>query len=202
MAQHGAVRECAVVLRDEEGDRRLIAYLSTRADSDLSTDELRRQLKERLPDYMVPSAFIILDELPLTPNGKVDRASLPDPGGPSRESAETYVAPSTPTEAVLADMWAEVLDIERVGVNDNFFDLGGHSLLATQLVSRVRNTLQLELPVALLFEAPTVGQLAEAIPEHEPVPGQTAKIAELITQVQSLDDSGVEEMLEATLIEK
>ncbi len=202
LAQHGAVRECAVVLRDEEGDRRLIAYLSTRADSDLSTEELRRQLRERLPDYMVPSAFVVLDELPLTPNGKVDRAALPDPGGPSRQSAETYVAPSTPIETVLADMWAEVLDVERVGVHDNFFDLGGHSLLATQLVSRVRNTLQLELPVALLFEAPTVAQLAERILEHEPVPGQTAKIAELITQVQSLDDSDVEHMFEASMVEK
>jgi amino acid adenylation domain-containing protein len=201
LTQHRAVRECAVVLGDEGGDRRLIAYLATGTDADLSTEELRRQLKEKLPDYMVPAVFIILDELPLTPNGKVDRSALPDPSGPARQSAETYVAPATPTEAVLADMWAEVLGLERVGVRDNFFDLGGHSLLATQLVSRLRNTLQLELPVALLFEAPTVTQLADAIPKYESVPGQTATIAELISQVQSLDDSDVEQMFEAERVE-
>jgi len=201
LAQHGAVRECAVVLRDEDGDSRLIAYLATRPSTALATEELRAQLKEKLPAYMVPSAFIILDELPLTPNGKVDRGALPDPSGPMRPSEETYVAPTTPTEAVLADMWAEVLDVERVGVNDNFFDLGGHSLLATQLVSRLRNTFQVELPVALLFEVPTVAQLAEAILKHESVPGQTAKIAALISQVHDLPDSDVEQMFEAEQIE-
>jgi amino acid adenylation domain-containing protein len=197
ITQHGDVRECVVVLRDESGDRRLIAYLVTEPEFNVSTEELREKLKEKLPDYMVPSAFVMLDELPLTPNGKVDRKALPDPREAARQFKETYVAPRTPTETVLAEMWAEALNIERVGINDNFFDLGGHSLLATQLISRLRNTFQLELTVGLFFEVPTVAQLADAILKHEPVPGQTAKIAELITQVESLSDSDVEQVFAA-----
>jgi len=196
LAQHGAVRDCAVVLRDDEGDSRLVAYLATRSGSVLAPEELKQQLKEKLPHYMVPSAFVILDELPLTPNGKVDRAALPEPSRASRQCEETYIAPRTPIEAVLAGIWAEILNLERVGVDDNFFDLGGHSLLATQLVSRLRNTFQIELPVALLFDVPTLGQLAEAILKHEPVPGQIEKIAMLINQVQNLSDADVEQVFE------
>ncbi|HEU4323903.1 MAG TPA: condensation domain-containing protein, partial [Roseiflexaceae bacterium] len=113
--------------------------------------------------YMVPSAFVVLDALPLTPNGKVDRKALPAPDGARPDLEHTFVAPRTATEAVLAELWASVLGAGRVGVHDNFFELGGHSLMATQLVSRIRETLQVELPLRQLFAAPTVALLAELV---------------------------------------
>ncbi|HEY1271032.1 MAG TPA: amino acid adenylation domain-containing protein, partial [Terriglobales bacterium] len=125
--------------------------------------QLRRLLNEKLPDYMVPSAFVMLDTLPLTPNGKVDRRALPAPDQSRPDLDESYVAPRTPVEEVLASIWAEMLRIERVGANDDFFDLGGHSLLAAQVVSRVRQTLQVELPLRSLFESPTLSDLALVI---------------------------------------
>ncbi|HEU4557526.1 MAG TPA: amino acid adenylation domain-containing protein, partial [Longimicrobium sp.] len=119
---------------------------------------LREAARARLPEYMVPGAFVVLDSFPVTPNGKVDRAALPAPDTPG--SRGTYVAPRTPAEEVLAGIWAEVLGVERVGGEDNFFDLGGHSLLATQLVSRVREALGAELPLRAVFEAPSLAELA------------------------------------------
>jgi amino acid adenylation domain-containing protein len=125
--------------------------------------QLRKLLNEKLPDYMVPSAFVMLDLLPLTPNGKVDKKALPAPDQSRPDLEEDYVAPRNPVEEVLANIWAEVLRLERVGAHDDFFDLGGHSLLATQVVSRVRQMLQVELPLRALFESPTLSGLAEAI---------------------------------------
>ena len=121
---------------------------------------LRDHLRKVLPEYMVPSAFVVFDALPLGPNGKLDRKALPAPEQSRPELDEAYVAPRTPTEQTLADLWAGVLGLERVGVQDNFFELGGHSLLATQVVSRMRKALQVELPLRALFEAPTVAELA------------------------------------------
>jgi amino acid adenylation domain-containing protein/thioester reductase-like protein len=126
---------------------------------------LRTFLRGKLPEYMVPSAFVTLDELPLSPNGKVDRNALPVPECARPELEEAYVAPATAVEQALAELWAEVLGLERVGTQDNFFELGGHSLLATQVISRVRKTLQVELPLRALFEAPTVATLAERVEE-------------------------------------
>src|SRR5437868_1292513 len=125
--------------------------------------QLRKLLNEKLPDYMVPSAFVMLDVLPLTPNGKVDKRALPAPDQSRPDLEEDYVAPRNPVEEVLANIWAEVLRLERVGAHDDFFDLGGHSLLATQVVSRVRESLQVELPLRALFESPTLSSLAEVI---------------------------------------
>src|SRR5262249_52475620 len=132
-------------------------------DSCPTSAELRSFLKQRLPDYMVPSAFVFLDSLPLTPNGKIDHGALPAPDESCRKLEETYVAPRTPTEELLAEIWAEVLNLEKVGIHDNFFDLGGHSLLATQVVSRVRGALQVELPLRELFESATPAELAERV---------------------------------------
>ncbi|MFL5349887.1 MAG: condensation domain-containing protein, partial [Hyalangium sp.] len=125
--------------------------------------ELRSFLKEHLPEYMVPSAFVVLEALPITANGKLDRKALPAPE--ATVSAAEYIAPRTPTEEKLAALWAEVLGVPRVGVEDNFFELGGHSLLATQVISRVRSAFEMELPVRALFEAPTLGELARRIDE-------------------------------------
>jgi len=124
---------------------------------------LRSHLKKKLPDYMIPSAFVVLDTLPLTPNGKIDRKALPAPDGWRSELDKACIAPSTPIEKILARIWTEVLGIQRVGIHENFFDLGGHSLLATQVVSRIREMLRIELPLRALFEAPTVASLSDHI---------------------------------------
>lgn len=152
-----------VTNQSELGDQRLLAYLVSNKRPAPSINEIRSVLKEKLPEYMVPSVFVFMDALPLAPNGKVDRRALPDPGG-SRPNLEIpFVAPTTEVEKVLAQIWAEVLKLHTVGVHDNFFDLGGHSLLAAQIISKVLKALQLELPVRSFFEAPTVAGLAKLI---------------------------------------
>ncbi|HYO72515.1 MAG TPA: amino acid adenylation domain-containing protein, partial [Archangium sp.] len=169
---HPSVREAVVVVRQDSGDKRLVAYVvptSPRppgegrgegsASLDLDTADLRTFLKQSLPEYMVPSAFVSLEALPLTPNGKVDTKALPAPEASALQSA-TYVAPRNELEQRLAGIWAQVLHLERVGLHDHFFELGGHSLLGTQVVARIRSAFQVELPLRALFEAPTVAALA------------------------------------------
>ena len=155
---HAQVREAAVVLNETDGDKRLVAYVV----GDAQTVELREYLKERLPDYMVPSFLVQLDEIPLTPHGKIDRRALPEPESIFAEETE-YEAPRTPTEELLAELWANVLRVSRVGINDNFFALGGHSLLAIQLVSRIRETFGVELPLRELFERRNIAELAQCV---------------------------------------
>ncbi|MBW3655509.1 MAG: amino acid adenylation domain-containing protein, partial [Gemmatimonadetes bacterium] len=156
------VRECAVVAREDAGEKRLVAYVVAAEGAEPSPADLRAQVRERLPDYMVPSAIVAVDALPLTPNGKLDRRALPAPPAPEAEP-DAYVAPRTPGEEVLAGIFAEVLRAERVGVETSFFDLGGHSLMATRVVSRIRDALGVELPLRAIFEAPTVAELAGAV---------------------------------------
>ena len=143
--------------------KRLVGYVVPEDGASPTVSALRRFLKDRLPEYMVPSVFVTLEALPLTPNGKVDRRALPIPDQARPDLEETYVAPRTPVEELLADIWMRVLGVEQVGVQDNFFDLGGHSLLATQLISRVRDDFQVELPLRALFEWPTVAGLSEQV---------------------------------------
>ncbi|MEQ8464528.1 non-ribosomal peptide synthetase [Coleofasciculus sp. E1-EBD-02] len=162
LTQHPDVWESVVVVReDEPGDKRLVAYAVPQSESSPTIQQLRQFLETKLPAYMVPNAFVILESLPLTDNGKVNRRALPQPDLSDRE--HQYVAPRTPTEEMLAQIWGQVLKVEKVGINDNFFELGGHSLLATQLVSRIRNSFQVELPLRELFNAATVAQLADCI---------------------------------------
>jgi acyl carrier protein len=125
--------------------------------------QLRNFLREQLPDYMIPSGFVLLDELPLTPGGKVDLRALPSPDGARRENSQPFVAPVTPLEQSLAELWTAVLGVAQVGLHDNFFELGGHSLLATQLVSRLRELFQVEIQLRQLFEHPTIAGIAIAI---------------------------------------
>ncbi|WP_420124963.1 amino acid adenylation domain-containing protein [Longimicrobium sp.] len=161
LAEHAAVHEVVVVARDGEiGDPRLVAYYTgdeTRAAA------LRGHLAERLPEYMVPAAFVHMDALPVNPNGKLDRKALPAPEFASDE--EAYVAPRTAVEEVLAGIWAEVLGVARLGVEASFFELGGHSLLATRVVSRVREVFAVELPLRAFFEGPTVAELTVRVEE-------------------------------------
>lgn len=125
--------------------------------------DLRRFLQTKLPDYMLPSTFIWLKMLPLTPNGKVDRRALPTPDTTRPDLTETYTAPRSPVEQSLAELWSQLLGLDRVGINDNFFELGGHSLLATQFISRLREALGVDLPLRHLFETPTITGLAERL---------------------------------------
>jgi len=163
--------------------------------------ELRRYVQERLPEYMVPSAFVLLEEMPLTPNGKIDRRALPAPDRTRPELEAEYVAPRSAVEEVVSSIWSEVLDVEQVGVYDNFFELGGHSLKATQVVSRVREALQVELPLRSLFEEPTVAGLAVRILEDAGERVKVEKIAQLMASLAKLSEDEVDTMLdEKTLL--
>ena len=210
LATHAGVREAVAVLREDEGgDMRLVAYFVAAQGPEPGDGELRAYLAERLPDYMVPSAFVRLERLPLNVNGKVDRAALPEPGRPPR--SERYVAPRNELERTLADIWAELLRVERVGVDESFFELGGHSLLATQVISRVSESLQVEVPLRTLFESPTVGGLAEAIARQAgqqparpaPInPGARSLEEQTLAVVELMSEEDVDAILERMLSEK
>ncbi len=175
LLKHAGVCEAVVLAREfGEGDMRLVAYVVGRDGPAPSAFALRDWLKPRLPEYMVPSAFVSLDALPLTQHGKIDRGALPAPDF----SGGNYQAPRTPVEDALAEAWGSVLGIDRVGVADNFFDLGGHSLLATQVISRVRDALGIDLPLRTLFESPTISGMAREA-EHVLRSGSAASMPAL-----------------------
>ncbi|HEX7242173.1 MAG TPA: amino acid adenylation domain-containing protein, partial [Longimicrobiaceae bacterium] len=162
LREHPGVRQAVVVAREAApGDARLVAYVVPSGGEAPPAAELRAWARRRLPEHMVPGAFVPLEALPLTASGKVDRRALPESG--AAEAGEAYVAPRTPTEEILAGIWADVLRRDRVGAADDFFALGGHSLLATRVVSRVREAFGVELPLRALFEAPTVAALVERV---------------------------------------
>ena len=164
LRQYPNVEEVVVLAReDSPGDKTLAAYVVWGQGGKPGTRELRRLLQEKLPDYMMPGAFVTLDTLPQTPSGKVDRLALPAPDktGPERES--NFVAPRYPLEEALAGIWSEVLGLDLVGIHDNFFDLGGHSLLATRVIARILRTFGVDLPLRSLFETHTVAELATVI---------------------------------------
>ncbi|MDQ6804346.1 MAG: amino acid adenylation domain-containing protein, partial [Actinomycetota bacterium] len=164
LRDHSAVREALVFAQsDTSGENRLIAYLIGNSAAP-SAAELRDHLRRTLPDYMIPSAFVTLDAFPVSPNGKIDRNALPAPDDDTR-ARDAYTPPSNADEHALVEIWERLLKVERVGTHDSFFALGGHSLLATQVVSRVRDALDLELPLRMVFEAPTVASFARAIEE-------------------------------------
>ena len=163
LSQLGDVQaSCVIVREDITGDKRLVGYIVPQKEVTPTVSELRQFLKAKLPEYMVPNAFVILESLPLTPNGKIDHRALPTPDL-HRELKHKYVAPRTPVEEILAQIWAQVLKVEQVGIEDNFFTFGGHSLLAIQLVSHIRNIFQVELPLRELFAAPTIAELMPLI---------------------------------------
>jgi amino acid adenylation domain-containing protein len=160
---HDSVKDACVVCRaDASGDKRLAAYFVPRPGRRVSSHDLRDFLRRTLPDYMVPSAFVALEALPLTPNGKIDRRALPAPGEHA-DAARLHLAARTPVEDALARIWAEALGVASVGVRDDFFELGGHSLLAVKVFTEIEQVFGLKLPLATLFEAPTVEKLAAAI---------------------------------------
>lgn len=164
LARHPAVKSNFVAaIKNEQGETFLVAYVvATKRENSTST-QLRSHLVQQLPAAMIPAFFVFLDSLPLTPNGKVDRRALPAPEKPKPDLSGAFVAPRNSIEEVLAGIWVELLKLQSVGIYDNFFDLGGHSLLATQVISRVRKAFGIDLPLRVIFEMPTVAQLAESV---------------------------------------
>lgn len=164
MVQHAGVRQAVVIDReDAPGDKRLVAYWIGSDGGSVDESTLRRHLRERLPDYMVPSAFVRIKTTPLTPNGKLDRKALPAPDAGRRELAAGFVAPRDEQERRLAEIWSKLLGRSPIGAEDNFFELGGHSLLATRLISQIRESMGITLPLRSVFDAPTLCDLAERI---------------------------------------
>ncbi|MBB4634030.1 non-ribosomal peptide synthetase [Longimicrobium terrae] len=197
LRRHDAVRDCVVVAREDvPGEKRLAAYVA----GEVEAEALRAHLRQSLPEYMVPAAFVILHALPLTPNGKLDRKALPAPEF-AAESAG-YTAPRTPVEAELAGIWAEVLGVERVGVTDDFFALGGHSLLATRLVWRIRESMEGELDVVTLFNAPTIEAIAPGLSPRRSrravdAPVRRAGSSRLLEMLDDMGDDELDRLLEA-----
>ncbi|HVO61625.1 MAG TPA: amino acid adenylation domain-containing protein [Terriglobales bacterium] len=192
LKKNSAVQQAIIIPRDENGDRRLIAYVIPANKSTQLEAELRAYLQERLPDYMVPAAIVYMDSLPLTRNGKIDTAALPSPEEIATERA--IVAPRNPVEQGLAEIWRQVLRMEQVGVEDNFFDLGGHSLLATQVIARIRSTFHVQVPLRSLFDTPTVAGLAQQIAAM-PQNSEEEEVARLLQELEELSDEEAERLL-------
>ena len=201
LRKHGRVREAVVVAREDSekngkpADKRLVAYVVPNQGEALTVDELRGFLRQKLPEYMVPSVFVLLERLPLTPNGKVDRKALPAPDQSRPQLEDAFVAPRTRVEETLAGIWAKVLKLERVGIHDDFFELGGHSLLATQVMSRVRGAFQLNVPLRALFEKPTLGELATAIAGQKGVELDSEEFSSTLAELESLSEEETQRLL-------
>ncbi|OYP10559.1 hypothetical protein CFC35_40915 [Streptomyces sp. FBKL.4005] len=195
LAAHPDVERGVVLLRGEGLDQRLVAYLTASGPLPPSSGELRRFLRERLPEHMVPSAFVLLDRLPLLPSGKLDRSALPDVT-PARPEAVAYVAPAGPLEEVLAGVWADVLKVDRVGAGDDFFELGGHSLLVTQAVSRIRDLFRVDLSIRGFLAASTLPALAAHLRATADAQGVDAdRVADLVLQVGAMTEEQVKRSL-------
>jgi acyl carrier protein len=191
---HPAVSEAAVLARENPRDH-LVAYVVANRQIPPSINELRNYVKAKLPNYMVPTAFVILDSLPLTPTGKVNRKALPALDLVRTDVGDEFISPRTPTEKKVATIWTDVLKIDRVGVHDNFFDLGGHSLLATQVISRMRDIFRTDVPLRVLFENGTVASLAaqiEQLKAKETVSKE--KMIEVLAELESLSNKEAERL--------
>jgi amino acid adenylation domain-containing protein len=199
LKQHPSVGEAIVLAKQEAGgETRLVAYILPRAGAQAPTvTEWRRQLKQQLPEYMLPSAFVTLEELPLTSSAKVDRRALLAMESSRRPELERpYVAPRTATEQMVADIWSQLLGVERVGLHDNFFELGGHSLLATQFTSRMRERLNVYVPLSVLFNStPTVEGMTKAIEEYQIKQAEAQDVDELLKALDGLSDEEVRMLL-------
>jgi amino acid adenylation domain-containing protein len=202
LAQHEDVRECAVLAREEgPGDRRLVAYFVLRNEATPTVEELRGYLRARLPEYMVPAAFVRMEALPLTPHGKLDRRALPAPDDDRPDLIQAYVPPRTPVEQELTRIWSEVLKLERVGIHDSFFEIGGHSLLATQLIFRVRQAFQIDLPLRVLMDSPTIAELAYDIARRQADEQDDESLAEVLAEIETLSEEEAVSLLDAGLPE-
>jgi amino acid adenylation domain-containing protein len=196
LIKHAAVAEALVVGRElASGERQLVAYIVPASATELTVAQLRDFLRQQLPDYMIPSHFILLDSLPLTSTGKVDRLHLPEPDYSWARMEGGFVAPQGSLEQEIAEIWSEVLGIQSIGVHDNFFDLGGHSLLATQLTSRLRKRLSVDIPLRSLFESPTIASLALAIVQAKASQSNAEMMQALLDDLERLSDDEIEMLL-------
>jgi acyl-coenzyme A synthetase/AMP-(fatty) acid ligase/acyl carrier protein len=201
LMEHGDIRRVAVAGRNDESHNTiLVAYVMPRQETALDGAALRAFLKGKLPDYMIPTWFVFLDELPMLSNGKVNRRALPEPG--SREIQRTGTAPinapRTPVEKTLAQIWKEALSVEQVGTADSFFDLGGHSLTATRIVSRVIQEFQLDIPLRSLFESPTIAAMAALIEAHQANTLDEQAMTKLLNELAALSEEETKRLLEQT----
>ena len=203
LRQHPAVRESVVAAREDvDGDasvrratgKRLVAYVVGKTDRFPSINELRNFLKTKLPEHMIPAAFVFLGSLPLTANGKVDRKALPAPDQRRPELEEAFVAPRTIIEEIVAHIWSDVLQLEKIGIHDNFFALGAHSLLATQMIARIRQLLGTELPLRAVFEATTVEKMTVMIIQEQSKQSNQEDVAAILSEVESLTDKAAERL--------
>jgi amino acid adenylation domain-containing protein len=197
LQEHPEVRTVAVTMvEDGAAGKRLIAYLESSNIDEALAAKLRSFLKTKLPDYMIPSSFVVMDQLPLTASGKIDRRALPAPEDAPRGTDKTLVAPEGAVEEVLAGIWAELLGLDQIGRHDGFFGLGGHSLLATQVVSRVLDLLSVELQVRQIFQTQTIAELARAILDNSAQPERIERIANLVLRLSQLTDDEAVSLLD------
>jgi amino acid adenylation domain-containing protein len=195
LKRHAGVAESVVVLKgDNPDEQRLVSYVVATNDQQPSAAELRVHCRELLPAHMVPAVFLLLDSLPLTSNGKVDRKALPDPEDLRREDADNFVAPTTEVEKEIAEIWSEVLRVDNIGIHDSFFDLGGHSLRATQVVARLREAFQIELPLRTIFEKPSISELSAVITEIKEA-GEKQSDMSILDYVENLSDDEITALL-------
>jgi aryl carrier-like protein len=198
LGQHPKVRETVVVAREDiPNNQRLVAYVVPASEITFSAQELRDYIKEKLPDYMVPSAIVELNKLPLSPNGKIDRRALPVPEIQRLDLKEAYEAPNSEVERAIAKIWLEILHLEQVGINDNFFDLGGNSLLMVQINHKLREILNYDISVVEMFQNPTIKSLAKYInissketSAFEPLNNRIQKQREAVNRHKSLMKRG------------
>jgi len=183
--------------QDPSGDAQLVAYFVPSSRPAPTVSSLRNFLSAKLPDYMIPSAFVKLDTIPLTATGsrKVDRRALPEPGNKRPDVDTLYVTPRTLAEEQVAKIWAEVLSLDLVGVHDNFLELGGHSLAATRMVSRVIKTFQVVIPLRSLLEAPTVAEMAAIIAERQAKKLSEEDLDRVLTELGSLSDEQAQQLV-------
>lgn len=179
----GVAEATLITYQDASDSSSLAAYVVPAGEQPPTSNDLRDHLRATLPEYMVPTAFVFLERLPLTPNGKIDRKLLPTPGRDQLAGVTAFAPPSTPFEEIMAEIWQELLRLETIGIYDNFFTLGGHSLLATQVISRVRDRFEVDLPVRTLFEAPTIATLGARIEQT------------LLAEIEALDEAEAEKFL-------
>ncbi|MFN6487002.1 MAG: non-ribosomal peptide synthetase [Nostoc sp. DedQUE03] len=195
LIQHPEIKQVVVMARENEtGNKYLVAYLVAK-DNPPNPSSLRNFLKTKLPDYMIPAAFVFLEVFPLTPNGKINRRALPTPNVEQRNLEVDFVAPRTPTEQELVTIWVEVLKVKQVGIHDNFFDLGGHSLLATQVISRLREAFCLDFSLRYLFENPTIAELAEKVITQQIEQADNDAIEQILGEVDLLGEEELRQQL-------
>jgi acyl-coenzyme A synthetase/AMP-(fatty) acid ligase len=186
LLQHDALINAVVVATsDGSGEAALVAYCVPRPNSTADGDALRRHLELKLPEYMIPALFMFMPALPTTPNGKIDRRALPEPQFASAAEPDVYRAPTTPTEGMLCEVFADVLHVKQIGVNDDFFRLGGRSLEAVRAVSRIRQAMGVEIPVALLFEHSSVASLAQRLVMMQAGELGDAELAALLDDIEA-----------------